>query len=157
MDIATAVTTVATIGVSVAAAWTAARKVAGGEAVARALASALREEREVRMPIVLVAVGSELDRAADLRVALVRRGFRSVRVVAAEAYKPGSEIFVFLASGAGALESLQAITRAGQASGLIYTAPGFRAPEGDWTFANSTVTLYARLRELIAFNRALTE
>lgn len=154
MDAMTAVTAAATLVTSVTVAWAAARKVAGGEALSRALAAALREEREVRMPVVLVALDAALDRAADLRTMLVGRGFRAVRCQAAESYRQGSEVFVFLAYGDGAGEALTKITSAGQCSGLIFTAPGFRPPAGDWTFANSAVSLYARLRELIAFNRA---
>lgn len=156
MNSLTVVTAVLTVLTSIVAAWTAARKVAGGPAVAKALESALREEREVRTGVVLVALDGVLDKAAELRTMLVRRGFKAVRCQDAETYKPGGEVFVFLAfDGRGpAGAALESITRAGQSSGLIYTPPGFRAPAGDWTFANSPVTLYARLRELIAFNRA---
>ena len=154
MDATNLLTAAASLLVALPVAYATARKVAGGAALSRALETALREEREVRTPVALVAPDEALDKAAELRTTLLRRGFRTVYVRAAESFAPGKDIFVFLALGTAAPKHLEAICLMGQASGLIFSAPGFRPPAGDWTFANSAVSLYARLRELIAFNRA---
>ena len=41
----------------------------------------------------------------------------------------------------------------GLAEGLIFTSGQVDAPAGNWTFANSGISLHARLRELIEWIR----
>jgi hypothetical protein len=139
-----------------ASGWLSVRKVVGGESINRLIEAALRSEREVRMPVAVVAPDASLDRAPDLRGILCARGFRQVRIVAAEAYQatPG-EILVYRLEGDRASELLrELVQRTGISTGLLYTAGRATPPAGDWTFANSPVTLFARLRELVAFVRA---
>lgn len=106
----------------------------------------------MRVPIAIVAPDADLDRAAGLRTVLVKRGFAAVRVAPVESYRPASETVVYLMDEGDT--GLAVLCRQGLGSGLIYSTGRVQVPAGEWTLANSPITLYSRLRELIAYNRA---
>lgn len=149
----------AVIAAVIAAAITA-RKLVGGPIAAKILQQQLEKNAVYRYPIVLVA--QKAAEAIGLRATLVERGFRDVRVADAEDFeRKGKELVVCVLLGEkddrGNLLNNWQIEFAGRhalVEGLLYIKGRAQSPSGDWSFANSSITLHARLRELVEWVRS---
>ena len=124
--------------------WTTVRTFVSGERFARLVERVAKDHRIRRFPVVLVA--KEEAEAAELRTSLVMRGFRNVSIAGTDFHHDGQAVVVVERG----VDLEQFVARSGVAEGLIFTpSPGRPRPPGDWTFANSPISLFARLCELI--------
>lgn len=143
----------ATIASSVLGAWYTASKVAGGSVVARALMRALEDRAVTKHPVVLVSADPAM--AGKVRTTLVQRGFADVTIQGADYRGRGAAVVVFVPG----LDPVDFANRAGLSEGLLYTTEHIDQrgkPAGDWTFANSPIALFARLTELIQWQRSVS-
>lgn len=120
----------------------------GGPLAAR-LAARVAEELSPNLREVVIA-GVDDALTLKLRAELVSRGLKRVRI-AESGYRWQGEAVVLVADG---LDLGDFVGRAGISEGVIYTKGRADAPVGDWSFANSRITLHARLLELIRWQAA---
>jgi hypothetical protein len=112
----------------------------------------LKDHSLCRHSVAIVADVAHLGLAGELRTMLVRRSYRNVYVRDVEKFeKSGDQAVIVIQDG---IDLPTFATNTGLAEGLIYTTGRANPPAGDWTFANSGISLYARLRELIEWIRA---
>lgn len=131
--------------------FTSAKKFFGGPAVAGLVKSQLEEMSRYRHPVVVIA--EDLARAAGLRAILVGRGYREVSIARAAEYrhKAGTALVIEATEG---IDLALVTSVVGAAEGLIYTTGRVQPPQGNWTMANSPVTLFARTGELVEWLKA---
>jgi len=126
------------------------RKIVGGM-TSGLVQQYLKEHSLCRHSVAIVADTAHLGLAGELRAMLVRRGYRNVYVRDVEKFeKSGDQAVIVIQDG---IDLPRFAMNTGLAEGLIFTSGRANAPAGDWTFANSGISLYARLRELIEWIR----
>lgn len=130
------------------------------------MASLLRRSAEQtaveRHPVVVV--GDDEDERLSIYEQLVALKFSNVRSAPREKYeRRGNEAVVLLVplvkvegeqSPLPAFD-LRVFAASGVSEGLLYVSGNVKPPSGRWTFANSEISLHARLVELIRFIRAM--
>lgn len=128
-----------------------ARKIVGGGMTAGLVQQYLKEHSLCRHSVVIVADAAHFGLAGELRAMLVRKGYREVYVRDVEQFeKSGDQAVIVIQDG---IDLPRFAMNTGLAEGLIFTSGRADAPAGDWTFANSGISLHARLRELIEWIR----
>lgn len=92
-------------------------------------------------------------RGSELRSILMKRGYRDVTIAEPTSPSPKDAAIVLDARGLDDLEA--AAARAGVGCGVIYWPNKERRdpPPGDWTFANSPLSLFANTTDVVAWVR----
>ena len=152
-------TFLASIVSGVVAAMVTVRKAAPGMMVALIRRSA--EQAAVEKHPVAV-VGDSEEESLSVFEQLIALKFSNVRCVPREKYeRRGNEAVVLLVPLVNAegepprpAFDLRAFAASGVSEGLLYVRGAVQPPSGRWTFANSEISLHARLIELVRFIRA---
>jgi hypothetical protein len=139
---------------SVVTAALAARKFVGGSIAAKWMQKIMEDGAEMKHPIVLV--GPDKAALVGTRTVLVQHGLECVRVASVDDFKrDGSEVVVFcLGKDQKSIDYPMIVAEQGIGEGILWIEGRADAAVGFWSFANSTITLYFRVLELVKFIRA---